>query len=471
MTRYLQTEVLTKTSVETLHKASLNLISNVGMKIDGTRSLKLLVSHGAKIKASGLVTIPENLIEWALSVAPKELTLYTRNGEPFITVDSEKSLYYGTHADQLEILDPYTGISRKFLKKDITLMCKIAQQLNNIHFILSVGMCADVPTKSQSQISFIETVKHFSKPINFSTNDVQGLRDVINIAATVSGGLKQLQEKPFIFHYCEPIPPMTHPTESTEKLIISAEHRIPIVYMPYCMMGGTSPMSFAATLAQCNAEVLVGLVIAQLAVEGTPFIYGAMPSVMDMRTTVGSYGAPEFHLLIAAASELARSYGLPFYGTAGCTDAKALDEQAVAEVTMEVFSTSLSRANLVHDVGVMDHCKSVSPELVVLVDEIIEQTKAYMQGVTVESEDLCLDLIEKVGPGGQYLTEMHTLDNFKRIWYPRFFSRQMQQGNNSFVRPRIKQYIADIDARKQSLSVNSAIVNELDSWSKYLLKS
>ncbi len=101
--------------------------------------------------------------------------------------------------------------------------------------------------------------------------------------------------------------------------MISAEAGIPVVYMPYCMMGGTAPMSRAAALAQCNAEILAGLVLHQLAAEGAPFIYGAMPSILDMKTTVGSYGAVEFHLLVAAAGELSASYGLPFYGTAGCT--------------------------------------------------------------------------------------------------------------------------------------------------------
>ena len=162
-------------------------------------------------------------------------------------------------------------------------------------------MSADVDPEVQSQVTFLETVKNFRKPINFSTNDIDALEDIIEMSSIVAGGLDKLQQKPFIFNYCEPIPPCTHPEESTEKLYISAKNRIPVVYMPYCMMGGTSVMSFAGTLAQCHAEVMTGLVISQLVSSSTPFIYGAMPSVFDMRTTIGSYGAPEFHLLVAAA--------------------------------------------------------------------------------------------------------------------------------------------------------------------------
>jgi trimethylamine---corrinoid protein Co-methyltransferase len=123
-----------------------------------------------------------------------------------------------------------------------------------------------------------------------------------------------------------------------------------------------------------------------------------MPSIFDMKTTIGSYGAPEFHLMVAAASEMAAYYSLPFYGTAGCTDAKPFDEQAVAEMTMELFSSVLSKANLVHDLGVMDHCNSISPEMVVLADELISGLKAYSRGIDLSDLPEALDLMKKVGP-------------------------------------------------------------------------
>ena len=325
-------------------------------------------------------------------------------------------------------------------------------------------MSSNVRPEVQSQITFLETVKNFTKTINFSTNDIESLKDIIEIASVVAGGLDKLQEKPFIFNYCEPIPPLGHPNESTEKLYISAENRIPVVYMPYVMMGGTSPMSFAGTLAQCNADMLTGLVITQLVSEGAPFIYGAMPSVFDMRTTIGSYGAPEFHLLVAASSDLAAYYGIPFYGTAGCTDAKVLDEQAVAETTMEIFSTMLSKANIVHDMGVMDHCNSVSPELVVLADEIIEGLKHYTKGVQVNEEELALDVIQEVGPGGHYLTNVHTLRNFRKVWYPSLYSRDMQNSDESQVKGKIKAKIKNIMANHQVPQLDETILIELEKW-------
>ena len=462
--RNLSLTIIDQEKFDKIHEASLYLMENVGMKIGGTRALKLLHDNGAETTNEGLTIIPRCLVERALKSVPKELILYTREGEPSMKINQDNPVYFGTHADQLEIVDPLTGSVRKFLRNDTAMMCKLADYLPNIHFILSVGMSSDMRPEVQSQITFLETVKHFSKTINFSTNDLESLKDIIEIASIVAGGLDKLQEKPFIFNLCDPIPPLAHPKESTEKLYICAENRIPVVYMPYCMMGGTSPMSFAGTLAQCNADILTGLVITQLVSEGSPFIYGSMPSVFDMRTTIGSYGAPEFHLLVAASSDLAAYYGIPFFGTAGCTDAKVLDEQAVAETTMELFSTMLSKANIVHDVGVMDHCNSVSPELVVLADEIIEGIKHYTQGVQVNTEELALDVIKEVGPGGHYLTNMHTLSNFKKVWYPSLFSRDMQNSNESQVKGKVKAKIKRIMNDHQVPQLEESILRELEKW-------
>jgi trimethylamine--corrinoid protein Co-methyltransferase len=456
--------ILDQGKIDQIHEASILLMEKIGMRVGGQRALKLFLDHGAAVSPDGLVKIPRSLLDKALKTVPKELILYNRAGEPTMTIDEKNNVYFGCHADMLEIVDPFSGKVRDFVKSDIELMCKIGDYLPNIHFVLSVGLARDVPPEIQTLTSFFETVKNCSKTINFSTNDVPSLQQVIDLAAIVAGGHDPLQQKPFIFNYCEPIPPLNHPEESTEKLAISAKNRIPVVYMPYCMMGGTAPQSFAGSLVQCNAEVLTGLVLTQLVNEGAPFIYGAMPSIMDMKSTIGSYGAAEFHLLVAAASEMADYYGLPFYGTAGCTDARQLDEQAVVEATIEIFSSILSKANIIHDVGVADHCNNVCPELVVLSDEIIETIKHFTQGIAVDSEDLALGVIKKVGPGGAYLTEDHTMKNFKKIYYSDLFSRKMHNPNQSEVRSNIRIKIKHIIKNHQVPQLDKAVLKELDRY-------
>ena len=467
--RNIEFRVLDEEKIKKIHEKSLYIMEKIGMRVGGKRAVDLLTAHGARLGADGLLRIGADMVEKALQSAPKKLVLYNRSGEEAMVIDSENSqVYFGTHSDQLEIVDPFDGGVRKFLKKDVATMCRIANALPHIHFVLSVGMTADVDPRVQTQSTFIETLRHFSKTINFSSNNIDSLKDCLNIAADFAGGMQKLQEKPFIFYYCEPIPPLTHPPDSTEKAFISAEHRIPLIYMPYCMMGGTSPINLATTLAQSNAEVLFGLVLSQLVSEGTPYIYGAMPSILDMRTTIGSYAAPEFHLCVAAMADLAAYYGLPFYGTAGCSDAKAVDEQSVSEVTFQILSTMLSKANLIHDVGVLDHCNNVSPEMVVLANEIIEMMKYYTRGVDAGEDDFVLDLVEKVGPGGHYIEEMHTLENFRQIWYPDIFSREKVTQPGSSIRQKIRQKIKGILENGAGPTLDPGQAEVLDEWEKKL---
>lgn len=467
MTKRLHLPIIDQEKIDKLHDASLYLLGKVGMKVQGKDVTRLLLDYGC-CEAGDRILFPEEILEKALSAVPREITLYSKNGTPLICLGGKEQQYFGTHADQLEIIDPLTGTVRPFLREDTRLMCRLANELKNISFILAVGMSADISPEIQSQVAFIDTVKHCDKVINFSTNDVQGLIDIIEIASTIAGGSEQLGDKPYLFFYCEPIPPLTHPGASVEKLRLAAEVKIPLVYMPFCMMGGTAVMNLSGALAQCNAEVLAGLVITQAVNEGAPFIYGAMPSIFDMKTTIGSYAAPEFHLLVAAAAAMADYYGLPFYGTAGCSDSRHVDEQAVAEVSMQLFSTVLSKADLVHDIGVMDHCNSVSPEMVVLANEIIDGLNSYARGINFDDLQEALEVIEAVGPGGHFLSEEHTLNSFKSIWYPEIFSREMKNKEVSEVRTKIREIIIRTGNEEKSTGLDEELLKELDRFEKRL---
>jgi len=464
--RNLGLEVLDQAKKDKIHEVSLRLLTKSGMKVGGDRALKLFKNRGARVDGE-MVYISEKMLDDALKTVPGELNLYKRDGSPYLNLNKiDHPVFYGTHADQLEILDPFTGQARPFLRADNKLMCQLASYLDNISFVLSVGMSADIRPEAQTQITFLDTLRNFDKVINFSTNDIASLKQCIDMAAVVAGGKKNLQDKPFIFNYCEPIPPRSHPVESTEKLWISAENRIPVVYMPYSMMGGTAPMSLAASLAQGNSEFLFGLVLTQLVSPGAPIIYGHMPSIMDMKSTVGSYGAYEFHLGIAAAAEMAAFYHVPFYGTAGCSDAKFIDEQSVAEITMELMSTALSKANLVHDLGVFDHCNSVSPEAVVLANDLIEGLKVFARGVTVNDQTLALDVIEEAGAGGAYVTMPHTAKNYRQVFYSNLFSRKMKNPDHSEVRDRIRRTIKTAVEDHQVPTLDKSVLDELSTWER-----
>lgn len=458
--RNISFSVLSQDAKNKINEAAFTILETIGMRVTGERILARFAEKGLKPDGNGVILIPRALVQWALEAVPHELTFYNIAGDEMMKIDRTNRVYFGTHADQFEIVDYGTNRARPFTVKDTELMCKLASNLPNFDFLLTVGLTKEVPAKIQSQVSFIETCKYMEKVINFSTNDIDSLQEIIDIAAMIAGGADKLAAKPFVFNYCEPIPPLTHPIESTEKLFISAENMIPVVYMPYCMMGGTSPMDRPATLAQCFAEILAGVVISQLAREGAPFIAGSMPSIIDMKTTIGSYAAPEFHLMVAASSEMADYYDLPFYGTAGCSDAKSVDPQSMSEVSYELLSTLLSKANLIHDVGVLDHCNSVSPAVVVLADELISAYKSFVRGVP--DGDVDLALITEVGHAGNHLATENTLLRFGEVWYPEIFSRRMVNLDESDILAKVEAKIDRILEDNPGSKLPPDILQKLD---------
>jgi trimethylamine--corrinoid protein Co-methyltransferase len=146
---------------------------------------------------------------------------------------------------------------------------------------------------------------------------------------------------------------------------------------------------------------------------------------MDPRTTRPLYGSPELSLYSAALSELATYLNLPLMGTSGASEAKTVDLQAAIESTTQVIFSLLSRTTIPHDGGFLDCADIGSLEMIVMNDEIIGMARRLMRGIEVNDETLMLDVIDEVGPGGEFISREETARNFrKEIWMPRLMDRQ-----------------------------------------------
>jgi trimethylamine--corrinoid protein Co-methyltransferase len=178
----------------------------------------------------------------------------------------------------------------------------------------------------------------------------------------------------------------------------------------------------AGAIALANAGELAGLVIAQLKREGAPIILtGGVNDMLDMRTTVDVYGDPINRVSLV---ELAHFYGMPIFGLTGCSDSKLPDEQAAAEAAFALMLESLAGAQMAHDVGYLDNGMTNSIEQVVICDELISYIKRFMQGMEVNDETLALDVIDQVGPDGDFIGTRHTRGHYKEDWYPELFERR-----------------------------------------------
>ena len=427
---------LTTLQIEQLHQATLDILENVGVKMCEQEAIELLHAAGARIDGD-LVKIPPHMVRQALQTAPSIIVIFDRDGKRALTLEKGR-IYYGPGSDTPYIIDIDTGTRRLAVKQDTINATIIADALKNIDFIMSMARASDVPGVRSDRHHFEAMTLNSAKPIVFDSHDRQGLLDIIEMAALAAGGKKELAEKPYIIHYCEPISPLVHPKGALEKLLTAAAEGIPLVYGPAVMCGATGPVTTAGALVVANAEILSGLVVHQLKAGGAPFIYGGGTPPLNMITAVCSYGDPQAILGWVSLVQLAHYYNLPSFTLAGCTDAQIFDQQAAMEAGFNLLMSALAGGNLIHDLGYIGTGLTLSLEYLVLCNEGIGMAKYLTRGVEVNPSTLALDIIKNVKPGGQFLSEQHTLDHFRsEMHFTDLFNRNtynnwVEAGSKSF---------------------------------------
>jgi len=424
-----QFAVLSDDQLEKLHLGALEVLRHTGVRFHHQGALEMLAHAGAFISDGNLVRLPARLVEESIASVPGRVVMCDRNGEPAMYLEGEK-VYFGTGSDCLNLLVPQaSGVDthRKFGRDDLVDGYRLCDGLANIHFVMSMGIPADVDPDLTYDVQMALMLEHTTKPIVFVTDDVNSCRRAIDMAAAVAGDHEALREQQHILLYSEPSSPLQQSETAVDKLLLMAEYELPVVHSPGPLMGGTAPITLAGGLVMAMAEILSGLVVHQLTNPGAPFVFGAGLHHMDMKSTQICYGGPEFQLTKAAVAQLGRWYGLPTWGYAGCSDAKTMDEQAAAEAMLSVLMAKLTGANLIHDVGYMESGLSTSFEMIVLTDELIAMTDSLMAGIEVTDETMMLDELHEAGPGGHFLNTEATMDRFRDFWYPDLFSREIRE--------------------------------------------
>lgn len=440
-------EMLCEEEIKKIHAATLQVMEKTGVQIHSDEAKKLLKDAGCKLEPDNLVKIPGDLVESSLETVAKGFTLYDRLGNVACEVRGRNS-YCGTGVTNPYFHDYKTGQRKPTAVGDIANAVKVADYLPNIDWVMPLGSARDVPVHASDVYEFETAVTNTTKPLVFICHDAKGIEDVLDMAAAAVGGRAQLEEKPFVISYPEPISPLVHCAEAMEKLLYSAERNIPVIYTPCPMAGATAPASMAGLLVQTNAECLTGLVLSQLKRKGVPVIIGGVLTIMDMGAGTMSYGAPELSLLLAGYADIARYYGLPTWGTAGCSDSKVPDIQAAMEATFSTLINKMAGLSLIHDPGFLENAMIGSLEMLLITNEAFGMAKRFVQGIEVNEETMATEVIHSVGPGGNYLSEDHTLKYFRDFWRPTLMDRQnyhaWKESGAKTMEQRIKEKIDDI---------------------------
>ncbi len=412
---------LSDEKIERLHAASLEILERTGVRLYEPQAIELLKGKGVSVEDGNRVRIPGDLVEWALSVAPKSATLYDRNAKPAMHLEGY-NMYYGTGSDCPNVIDLRTGQRRPGRLQDVVEATSVCDALPNIDFLMSFCVANDMPATTYDRHQMRAMLMNSTKPILFVSLDYAGCVDNVRMAETVAGSAEALGRHPLCACYINVSTAMHHNQAALQKLLFMADKQLPATYTPVVLRGASGPVTAAGAIALANAGELAGLVIAQLKHEGAPVILtGGVNDMLEMRSGIDCYSDPTNRVMLV---ELAHRYNLPIFGLTGCSDAKLPDEQAAAEAAFSILLETMVGAQLAHDVGYLDSGMTNSIEQVVICDEFIGYTKQFIKEVEVDDETLALDVIDKVGPDGNFMAAAHTRQHYHDDWYPDLLERR-----------------------------------------------
>jgi trimethylamine--corrinoid protein Co-methyltransferase len=398
-----------------IHMATLEILERVGVDVHDERARKLLVSGGAK--ADGIrVRVPEHMVEKALAVTPKRMTLYDRHGGVAIRAWGHNT-YYGGGSDCLYVLDHRDGRRRRAVLQDVEEAVTLMDALPEIEFVMSQFQPQDVDQRIYDRYQMEVMLNNTTKPIVFVSPDFEGCVAAVEMCEIVAGGAEDFQRRPFATCYINVTSGLIANAESLQKCLYLTEKGLPLLYIPLNAGGVNSPATTAGCMASMNAGTLLGIVLAQLVREGTPVaVPGWNGGPYNLKTMVGNYVLADEQ---GVPTTMGKYYGLPVFGLGGSTDSKVLDQQCGMEVSLSLMTALIHGANIVHDVGFMDSGMQSSLQLQVVANDTIGWMRAATAGVLVDDETLALDVIDELGPTGDYLSHEHTMRHYREPFYSR----------------------------------------------------
>ncbi|MEW5814408.1 MAG: trimethylamine methyltransferase family protein [Spirochaetota bacterium] len=418
-----QLRYMSEEDMDRIHSAVLEVMNDVGVKVAHKPALEIMKEHGCKVDFEKMtVRIPEYVLRKCLSTAPSSFTLYARDPRFDVRLN-QRNVYTIGGSSALFVLD-LDGVRRPATLKDLEDLTRLQDALENLHIMHGLVNPQDIPQAGFDRILFAAVMKHTARNYYSQALGAQGVRDQVEMASVIAGDLKKFQERPFFTIVLCMVSPLVHPRIRVEELMECARLSVPVYIEVDAMPGGTTPITVAGTLVEQSANILTGVCLAQMIRPGLPCIYSIASGIMDMRTGGYSPGAPETQLLHAATAQMAHYYGLPCQAGTGI-DAVVPDAQAGYERALQFLTCALGGADFVHlCTGMLEQMLTASYELCVMDDEILGAAFRIVKGFEVNSDTIALDVIKKVGIGGNYLGEEHTLEYMRKIiWFPRLTNR------------------------------------------------
>jgi len=417
-------KVLSDEDISRIHQSSLTLLSKIGMFFPSKEVRGLLRQAGAEASCKDIIRIPESLIDRAIRSVPKrkDVILYGRDSKHDKAFEpQEPKLACMTMATS--VIDPDSGEKRPATNQDLARLIRLADSLAHVEVNGGLITPQDVPGGVNDWYTWATCLKNTTKHITGGVLGARGVRDAIEMAAIAVGDKALFLKRPSISGWVLTLPPLGIDEGSLEALMELSRWKIPAMVSSGPILGVTSPVTIAGTVAQAHAEILACLVVSQVVNPGSPFVYTSFARGMDMRTGSVSMASPEFAILKAAMAQMGRSLDLPIRMPGMLRDAKLLDAQAGFETGMVSALTGLV-ADLMDGMQ-LDSDLVVDYADLVFCDDCMGAVKRLARSLEVDETTLALNVIEEVGQRGSFLTHGHTVKRFRdELWQPGLMERR-----------------------------------------------
>jgi trimethylamine--corrinoid protein Co-methyltransferase len=325
-----------------------------------------------------------------------------------------KAMYCATDGCGVETIDFVTRQRRRSRKDDVARMAVVADYLASIGFYWPIVSAQDFPSTAplhELEASFNNTVKHIQ------TETVMGermARYAVEMAAVIAGTQARLREQPPLSLLVCTIAPLSQDKDGMESALVFAGAGLPVGFMSMANTGTTAPATIAGTVVVCDAEIVAAMVLIQMAYPGAPVFHSLMPGIMNPHTGAYLASAWEGTLPYAVGVELAHSWGVPTLAGVFGTDAPFPGWQSAGDAASSLLLCALCGAETGSGLGLLESCTLLYPEEVILDSEIYHRVRIEAAGLDTSPEMLALDVIQQVGPQGQYLNLRHTRDHLRK---------------------------------------------------------
>jgi trimethylamine--corrinoid protein Co-methyltransferase len=414
---------LTEEQIQQVHQAVLQVLWEVGVRIEWEPALEVYRAAGCKVDfGKRLVRIPEEVLSRALQTAPSSFRLHAIDTECDVNVTLD-DVYTIAGSSALSVLD-LEGYHRPATLHDLADFTRLIDALGQAHIMHAMVIPQDIPQTAFDRILFPTILKNTRKHYYSQGQGKRSVQDQVEMAAVIQGSTQAVMESPiFSFVVCFNSP-LVHSADRLVEMFDCARYNIPVWLEPTNMMGSTAPMTIAGALVEHTANALAGLVLMQLLHPGHPCVLSIASGGFNMRAGTYVAASPEAVLLHCATAQMAHFFRLPFQGGSGL-DSCLPDAQAGYERMLQAAPMSLAGVNFIHlAFGMIGQLLTSSYEQAVIDNEIFSAAFSLLRGIEITPETLAEDQIKAVGPGGEFLTHDFTLHNYRRHqWQPALTAR------------------------------------------------